>query len=256
MKLQEIYEIVDGLAPFALSEEYIARGHCDNSGLLLDCGKNIKGILFSLDFSAEAIAAAIKAGANCIVTHHPAIWGGVTRIDAAHAGNLAACVKAGISVISAHLNLDAAENGIDEWLMRGLGGKDPIAVMDVLSKGGYGRAYDVKESSLNVFTERAKQVFHTKRLIAYGNAPVKRVASFCGGGFGSEAISFALENGADTVVSSDGKHHIIMEAVEQGLNVVLLTHYASENYGFLRFAEEVKRRVKIPVTAFTDDRYL
>ena len=257
MRSKELYELIDGLAPFALSEEFINRfGYHDNSGLLLDCGRELKGILFSLDLSMRAVEAAKKAGANCIVTHHPAIWNALMQINGEAADKLTACIAAGISVLSAHLNLDAAPNGIDEWMMRGLGGETPLACMETLNGGAYGRVYDVKESSMKVFSEKTSQVFRTKKVVVYGNGTVKRVASFCGGGFTDGAVAFALENGADTLVSSDAKHHVITQAVEAGLNVVLLTHYAAENYGFMRFADAVRRSVKLPVVSFTDERYL
>lgn len=258
MKLREIYEIADGLAPFAISEEFKTKlGFYDNSGIMLDCGREICGVLFSLDLSARAVEEAKRAGMNCIFTHHPAIWNGITQIAEGKDGDtIALCVREGISVISAHLNLDAAKNGIDESLMRGLGGKEPLAVMQEVEGGGYGRVYDVRETSMNVFVDRVRQVFRTKRVVAYGNAPVSRVASFCGGGYDGGAIAFSIRHGADTIVSSDAKHHLITEAVEKGMNVILLTHYAAENFGFLRFAEAVKQQIGIPVAAFTDERYL
>ncbi len=256
MKPNELYDLIDGLAPFSLSREMIERGYRDNSGLLVDCGKNIKGILFSLDLSFAAIEEAKKTGANCIVTHHPAIWDAVMQINSAMSPKLTACIGAGISVLSAHLNLDAAENGIDAMLMRGLGGKESLSYEETLTGGAYGRVYDIKETSMRLFAEKAGQIFHTKRVLAYGVSPVKRVASFCGGGFDADAIDFAVKNGADTIVSSDAKHHFITEAVECGLNLLFLTHYAAENYGFVRFAEAVKPLVKVPVTTFTDERFL
>lgn len=224
--------------------------------ILLDCGKDITGILFSLDLTVEAVKAAEEKGANLIVTHHPAIWDGVLRITEEDAPALWGCVKAGISVISAHLNLDAAKGGIDESLMLGLGGKEPLAVMDQLSCGGYGRVYDVSPSTLADFSARARGEFDTDKLVVYGERDVRRVASFCGGGFSFAAVSFALENGADTIVTSDGKHHIILDAVERGLNVLHFTHYASENYGFSRFAETIKNMVGLPCTFYTDRRFL
>ena len=74
MKLNEIYALLDAPAPRALSEEYCAKyGAYDNSGVLIDTGADIGKILFSLDLSAAAVREAEKAGANLIVTHHPAI---------------------------------------------------------------------------------------------------------------------------------------------------------------------------------------
>lgn len=257
MKLREIYDVIDRQAPFRLSEEFTEKYDAyDNSGVMLDCGRDVAGLLFSLDLSLAAIEAAKKAGANCIVTHHPAIWSPVKHLDEAHEEKLFACIKEGISVISAHLNLDAAPAGIDESLMRGLGGKQPVAVFQPLTGGGYGRVFEIGECPLKTFAERTAQVFHTKRLITYGSHPVRRAACFCGAGLDHGAIEFALREGADTVVSSDGKHHLVTEAVERGLNLLLLTHYAAENYGFMRFAEAIRHAVNIPVSTFTDERYL
>ena len=47
MRLKTICEIADGLAPFALSREYCEKyGAHDNSGVQLDCGGEIRRILF------------------------------------------------------------------------------------------------------------------------------------------------------------------------------------------------------------------
>lgn len=57
-------------------------------------------------------------------------------------------------------------------------------------------------------------------------------------------VAFALAEGADTFLSSDGKHHLIAQLVAHNVNVILLTHYAAENYGFVRFAENLRNKLK------------
>ena len=74
MRLKNIYDAADELAPFALSAEYCdTYGAHDNSGILLDCGEEVTGVLCSLDLSLEAAEQAKRAGANVIFTHNPAI---------------------------------------------------------------------------------------------------------------------------------------------------------------------------------------
>ena len=255
MRLKNVYEAADALAPFRLSKEYCERyGFHDNSGVIVDCGKEVRGVLCSLDLSRRAVEEAVKTGANVIFTHHPAIFYPVSSLRAEDPVLLAA--QAGISVISAHLNLDAAPGGIDEELMFGLGG-GACEVMHTLSEGGYGRVYAVREELPSDFAVRVKARFSTERMLVYGERPVKKVASFCGAGLDESAVAFACGRGADTVVSSDAKHHIIAALVERGVNVVLMTHYASEQYGFVRFAERLKEKIKgTPVRVFTDERFL
>lgn len=255
MRLKNIYDAADALAPFALSAEYCdTYGAHDNSGILLDCGEEVTGVLCSLDLSLEAAEQAKRAGANVIFTHHPAIFYPIRALGANDP--LTVCARAGISVISAHLNLDCAPGGIDEELMLGLGGSGG-KLMHPLSDGGYGRVYPVHAEQLPAFAERIRARFSTERMLVYGERPVKKVASFCGAGLDESAVAFACGRGADTVVSSDAKHHIIAALVERGVNVVLMTHYASEQYGFVRFAERLKEKIKgTPVRVFTDERFL
>ncbi len=253
MRSKNVYEAVDALAPFRLSKEYCERyGFHDNSGILVDQGEEVTGVLCALDLSARAVEAAKAAGANVIVTHHPAIFYPVSSLKAEDPVLMAA--RAGISVISAHLNLDAAPGGIDESLMQGLGGS-ACTVMHPLTGGGYGRVYEVPQQTLAAFVAQTKARFQTQRVVVYGDRPVRKVASFCGAGLDESTVCFAAEHGADTFVSADGKHHLVAALIERGINLVLLTHYASEQYGFLRFAEALKQKIK-GVRVFTDERLM
>lgn len=260
MQVKELYNAIDGVAPFAISRAFCENfGMYDNSGVQLDCGGEITGVLFSLDLSFRAIEEAKKKGYNCIVTHHPAIFAKLGSLTPTGAGAaILGCAREGISVISAHLNLDGAAGGIDEQLMRALGGNQPIAVMEAAAGGGYGRVYDVGQNApFQEFLADIKRELRAERVITYGDGAVARIASFCGAGFDEKALAFALAHGADTIISSDGKHHLILAAVEKGMKVVLLTHYACEQYGFARFAKQIGKLIKgTPCTVFTDKRFL
>ncbi len=261
MKLKHVYDLVDSLAPFALSREYCEKhdGY-DNSGILLDCGKDVTDVMFSLDLSPEAAARAKAAGADCIVTHHPAIYSPLHALRADGEGaEMLACAQCGISVVSAHLNLDCARGGIDDCLMRGLGGERAEATLYSLTDGGYGKVFRVEEQDFSSFVSRVQDAFCTARTVAYGSGRVKKVASFCGAGTDEDTVKFALEQGADTFVSSEGKHHHIAALIGRGLNVLMLTHYAAEQYGFSRFYENMKKILSesgVRAELFTDERFL
>lgn len=261
MKLKEIYDIVDELAPFALSREYCEKyGMYDNSGILLDCGEEIEGILFSLDCSMEAVPRANIVDANLIITHHPAIFSPIKGLSA---GNpVTECAKAGISIISAHLNLDCAKGGIDDSMAEGLGAKSlgakgKITKMHTLTNGGYGSVFQIERTALAGFVNKVKAEFSTERVAVYGDRSVSKVASFCGAGMNEESVAFAIAQGADTLVSSDPKHHLVAEAVEKGLNVIILTHYAAENYGFYKFYQKIAEKCPLlPMAYYGDERLM
>lgn len=268
MKLSEIYELANSIAPKALSDEYCREyGAYDNSGVLVDAGEEIKGAVFSLDLSYAAIDEAIARNANLLMIHHPAIYGKISEIKADDptllGGKLVKCLKNGISVVAMHLNLDGAEGGIDETLAQGIcasagGTLKGAELMHALSQGGYGRAYEINETPFEVLAENMKKTFSCSRMLSYGDGErkIRRVASFCGAGADEENILFAKQQGADAIVSADFKHHLIALARELGLCVIALTHYASEQYGFEKYYQKIRQRVEIPCALHVDNDLL
>lgn len=265
MKLSEIYKIADCIAPKRLSDEYCAEsGAYDNSGVLLDTGDEITKIVCSLDFTESAVDTAIALGANLLITHHPAIYGkiGDIRMEDPLGRKLIKCIRGGISVISMHLNLDCARGGIDESLMQGVRlasgvseGAEDFACLHKISQGGYGKVYDVAEIPFDKLVENINKEFGTKRTLAYGDEKriIRRVASFCGAGGDEDSVDFAKECGADLFISSDVKHHILIYAKEMGLATVVLSHAASETYGFKKYYEKIRQAVDLPCVWHADE---
>lgn len=281
MKLNEFYEILNGLAPKALSDAFCAaHGAYDNSGILVETGADVTGALFSLDLSSAAIGQAKRTGKNLIVTHHPAIYaklgclGLAPERDPLNTGaNLMECVKNGISVASMHLNLDCADGGIDESLKEGVllaaaraSGKAAalpkeermIELTSACGSGAYGRAYTLPECDFEAFLGALGEEFCSRRVSAYANGRgrIGKAASFCGAGADEEALGFAIRTGADVMISSDFKHHILAAAKERGIAVIALTHYASEHYGFKKYYDKIRRQTDIPCELFTDEDLL
>ena len=260
MKLNELYAILNDFAPKALSDEYCATydGY-DNRGILIDCNQAVQKVLFSLDFSLSALEKAKEMGANVLITHHPAIYAkiGNVRYDDLQGKKLQFAIQNKISVISMHLNYDCAEKGIDYWLMQGIGGTVG-EIQEPLSKlgHGYGRIYDIPPVSLQNLVNNIQKTFSTSRTWSYGAGEVCRVASFCGAGATESAVLQAVKGGADCIVSADYKHHVVAMALEYGLKVIQMTHYASEAYGFKQIYENLKERLGVKSEYFTDAELL
>lgn len=281
MRVSDFYKILDEIAPKRISDECCtAYGNYDNSGVLIDTGREITGAVFSLDFSYAAIERAKALGANLIVTHHPAIYGKLSglRVDGDPTeGKILDCIQNGISVISMHLNLDMSYGGIDEWLAYGImrsanvacgAGKSDENIETAIAGtrstmwrvdgGGYGRAYPIAETTLCNLVENVNKELSTKRTLVYGvgEKTLKRAASFCGAGGDYESVAFAKAQGADVIVSSDFKHHVITYALELGLCVIVLTHYAAENYGYKKYYEKICQRTDVACVYHVDESLL
>lgn len=254
MTVEQVLELLEReVAPVKVSDDLCAKYRMyDNSGIIINCGKEVTGVLFSLDLTEAAVKSAVKEGYNLIVTHHPAIYGGISRFDLktnAHARALADCLKNDISVISMHLNFDAAPEGIDYHLMKGLGGDESTCVaLETVEGGAYGRVYEVLPINEDALVKAISDNFGTANIMVHGKVgnEVCKVASFCGAGCNDRAVEFAKRNGANVLVSSDMSHHNILELVESGITVIQLTHHTAEEYGFEKIYRKVKDGLKAP----------
>ena len=261
LKINDFFSSLNDLAPIKISELAVERGEYDNSGIIIKAHDGVERVLFSLDLSDRAIKRAKALSCDTIVTHHPAIYYPIKKLDfcdetTSPVLSAAAC---GMNVISMHLNLDMAENGIDACLANALGAKSYRLVENLDEKYGYGREFALKKTLAQIKRE-TKIALKTQKIITYGKktAFIDLAASFCGGG-SSHAIGYAKAGGkADLIATSDMPHHIIKELVEGGKCVMLIPHYAAEEVGFKTFFESASRanQNKIQTYYFCDKRFL
>lgn len=106
------------LIPLSFQEDY------DNSGLQVgNPSAEVSSVLITLDVTPEVIDEAVSHGCNLILSHHPLIFRPLKRL--AYSGNSEVCVaaalKAGIAVYSAHTSFDNAGNGVSRVLAEKIG---------------------------------------------------------------------------------------------------------------------------------------
>lgn len=258
--IENVFSILNKYAPISLSEKMIANGEYDNSGILINDHDEVKRILFTLDLSIKSVKRAKWLKCDTIVTHHPAIYNPIKNLskDNAISSPVLYAIRNKMNVISMHLNLDVASGGIDQSLCEGLGAKKWKILSYLDEEHGYGREFSVEAITFNDYVKKIEKEFNTKKLIAYGSkkATVKRVASFCGAG-GSYAENEVL-NGkavADTIITSDLPHHIIKYLLDSGKKIIIIPHYASENYGFNKYYIKCAKELKVDSHYFDDKRF-
>ncbi len=258
--INEFFALLDGIAPLSLSKKMIEKGCYDNSGIIVKSTQNVCKVAFTLDLSENALLSAIENGCDTIVTHHPAIYTPVKSLEIDGATRpLIKAVQKGINVISMHLNLDIASSGIDQCLAIGLGATSVEILEKITDTKGYGRLFTIKKTNTDEFFNNVKQKFQTDKALKYGNQTVEKIASFCGAGADS-ALKALLSKTVDfdTVVTADIPHHVLKELIEKGKNVIVLSHYASEQYGFNEFYKLVTNLVgdKVETFNFLDERFM
>lgn len=120
-KCSTVVNYLEQLAPSKLSQGW------DNTGLLLgDPEQQIEKILVTLDITKEVVDEAIEMGANLIITHHPIIFKPISslRKDKPQGDYIIRLIQNGISVYSAHTNLDVVKGGVNDALASVLGLRD------------------------------------------------------------------------------------------------------------------------------------
>ena len=222
--VQQVYEAMQAIAPLELAE------HWDNPGLLVDCGGAVHRVLVTLDITPEVVAEAAAKQCEVIVSHHPVIFDPLKKIGPQDVAFQ--LVRAGISAVCMHTNLDAAEGGVNEVLAGIFGMKDMETFAD-----GCGRVGAVAEITVPELARKAQQ-----ELAARCNAPengpavqvkfadtgrpVKRLAVISGAG--GSLFADAIAMGADCLLTGEANHHHAIDAKRLGLSLIAAGHYATE----------------------------
>lgn len=217
----DLVELLEEMAPPALAEDW------DNVGLMLGRrNKSVHRIMLALDMTAETVAQAIAFKADVLITHHPAIFKRLPQLTDANWQQelLLQLAEHGIAVYSAHTNLDCVSNGVNDALVKCLG----ITDEDILdNNNGLGRIGYVKKCSLQEFAEHVKKQLHADYVVIGDAGHTVHKVAVCGGA-GSDLISEALRQQADTLLTGDVKYHDAQRAVFSGLNIIDAGHQCTE----------------------------
>ena len=121
MKIKEITEFLEGIAPLNYQESY------DNSGLIVgDENTQVTSILICLDSVEEVIEEAISNDCNLIIAHHPIIFSGLKKLNGKNHIERAIikAIKNDIAIYAIHTNLDNIKGGVSSKIADKLGLKN------------------------------------------------------------------------------------------------------------------------------------
>jgi len=234
MKLFELLDFLQDLAPFEFQETY------DNSGHLVgNPHDEIKGLVVSLDATEAVLDEAIANGANVVLSHHPIIFGGLKRLTGSNyvQRTVQKALIHKINLVAIHTNLDNVYNhGVSTYLA-GLLGLEKVEILSpkpgleykdqAVGSGAIGNLpQELDEQAFLDFLKSTlglKTLKHTNLL----NKAVKRVA-LCGGS-GRFLLEEAKAQNADVFISSDFKYHEFFDADNQ-IVIADIGHYESERH--------------------------
>jgi dinuclear metal center YbgI/SA1388 family protein len=219
--IRDIFDALCRIAPLELQMDF------DNAGFQVGhTDREVQRVLLALD-ATDAVAEEAEAlGAELIVTHHPLIFSplrSLTDLEPTQRRVLRLAEKR-IGLISMHTNLDIAEGGVNDVLIRLLGAEPECALDE-----GCGRIGTLPRAmELAVFLELCRQRLQVPTLrFVDGGKPVSRLAVMGGAGAGS--LEQAAAAGCDTYVTADVKYHQFQRAAELGVSLIDADHFYTEN---------------------------
>lgn len=231
MRLKEIYEILDDLAPFESALSW------DNVGLIAgDMESRVNSVYLALDGNDQVIEEAREKKCELILTHHPFIFSGIKRIcsDDMTGRRVIQVLSNGISVVSMHTNFDV-------WVMADIVAKKlemkDYSVLEeteerdgkVLGIGTIGGFKDNKTMSLEEIARFVKNKFNLPFVTYYGDKDRKLSKVAIVPGSGKSDIDVAIAKGADVLITGDITYHDGTDAVAKGLSIVDAGHYGLEH---------------------------
>jgi len=227
----DILDVLNSIAPAELAEAW------DNVGLMLGgLDEEVRGIVLGLDPVDGLLDEAIGKGANLVVTHHPAIFRPLKKIDIGEPEGafIARSLRENINIISCHTNLDSAAGGVNDVLAASLGLQDirPLVPNSASTERGIGMGrigeYDPPITGEQFITALKKAC--GLELVLSAGKPVSEVRSvaLCGGS-GSDLAVIAKRAGAQVFVTSEVKHSVACWAGQANFWILDAGHFATEN---------------------------
>ena len=237
MKVYELCSILEKIAPLIRQEEW------DNCGLLIgEFGNEITKVLVCLDVDLKILQYAAENGYNFIVSHHPLIYKGVTKIVEENEVQkiIAFSIQKKISIYSMHTNYDFADYSMNDYIAELLELDDIRGYVDDDRGFKIGRLGMVK-SGITV-KQLAKKVKDDLKLenLSYSGEDEKVVYNILisTGTFDYDLLKPSNDD-VDLIISGDIKYHTAKMLQEKGISVIDAGHYGTE----ITFSPLIKKQL-------------
>lgn len=194
---------------------------------------------FAVDAAEATITEAIAADADLLACHHGLWWEGTERLTGRTFDRVKELIAHDIALYVSHLPLDAhPEYGNAAGLGTAVGVNDlrAFGAYEGLTVGQCGQL--PSPIPFDAFVDRVETTVQPAavRSFAFGPDDVSDVAIVTGAGV--DWLDEAVRNGADVLLTGEGKQRMYHEAREAGINVVLAGHYGTETFGVRSLADE------------------
>lgn len=200
----------------------------DNVGVQVgSLNQRARKVLITLDVTKEVIKEAIEKKVDLVISHHPLIFTPLmnVQVETPRGWMIHQLIKHGIALYSMHTNYDVSDGGMNDAFSKRLGLKDLCLLDDEV---GIGRIGLIEETPFDIFVEKLKSEFQLEdiKLIGSPRSMIKKVALSLGSG--SHHMNPAKRKNADVFITGDVTYHSALDAIQMGLSILDIGHYAEK----------------------------
>jgi dinuclear metal center YbgI/SA1388 family protein len=219
------------------------------NGLQIGSDGEISKLAAAVDFSARAIRGAISSGADLLIVHHGAFWGGLVPITGQRQSQLTELFSAPLAVYSSHLPLDCHEElGNNVLLSKELGliPESPFAKSNGVTIGCAGHSAASIEELFQRSSRFAENYGGRAHATPYSKNQKIGAWGLCtGAGASAETLQEAVERKIDTLIVGEGPHWTAVYAEDNGLTIIYAGHYATETLGVQALAAKAAKEFNL-----------
>lgn len=273
MLQSELISIIEQTAPLSLMADW------DHSGVQVASARaEIRHLAVCLDPAPEQLRAAVEAGADMVLTHHPLAMRPAWTSDLnGYTDALSILYRNDVPLYASHTSLDANPAGPSAWLPDLLGLENRVILEKTgtftapdgsVIEGGFGCAGDLPEPlSLKALCAVLRDALPLEkmcavpRLVGDAGMTVRRVAVCTGSG--SSLLEEAAASGADLFITGDVKYHDALALASRHdarspnfcpMAVLDVGHFSLEEEMTRRFAELLKTKLEGVAVTFLPGR--
>jgi dinuclear metal center YbgI/SA1388 family protein len=217
---KSILQALEVLYPVSSAESW------DRVGLVIDSkNETYKSILLTVDLTKNVIEEAKNIGANLVISHHP-LW--VEEVTTHSKMISDEALKANIDLYVIHTNGDRAVDGVNDCLASALGLKNVMRFTDT-DLGRIGN-FEAPMETMKVVELLSRALPSTQGVIQVSGPLDEEIlrVGVCAGSGGS-LIEHAHKEKVDAYITSDLKHHMVLENKGLGGPILIsVPHWASE----------------------------
>ncbi len=216
-------------------------GACN--GLQFESRRDIRKLGAAVDAGLVPFQSAIDQGVDLLIVHHGMFWSPMHPVTGVNFDKVSTLLEGGLALYSSHLPLDCHPQIGNNVLLAKMLELQPTDTF--LPYEGVDIGLLTEGVSRAELLQRLHSNFNGKvQSIEFGSENPGRIAILTGSG--ASAVDELAKLGVDTLVTGELRQNHFNQAQEQGLNLYLCGHYATEVFGVCALAEEVSQKFDLP----------